>query len=360
MTAAPLTVAGNNVSRAYGTTNPVFSGTITGIQNGDNITATYASTATVTSPVGSYPIVPTLADPSGKLSNYSVSTTNGTLNVTAAALTVVANNASRAYGADQSSLQRHNHGHSKRRQYHRHLCFHRHSHQPGGQLPDRPNPGDPSGKLSNYSVSTTNGTLNVTAAALTVAANNASRTYGATNPVFSGTITGIQNGDNITATYASAATAASLVGSYPIIPTLVDPSGKLGNYLVNSTNGTLNVTAAALTVAANNASRAYGATNPVFSGTITGIQNSDNITATYATTATPNSPAGTYPIVPTLVDPANKLPNYAVTSSNGTLTVTAPQPPLSRQSSALPVIRTLPSPGFPSVTVFIGCNTKAA
>ena len=76
------------------------------------------------------------------------------------------------------------------------------------------------------------------------------------------------------------------MGSYPITPTLVDPSGKLGNYTVSSTNGTLNVTAAALTVAASNASRAYGGTNPVFSGTITGIQNGDNITATYATTAT--------------------------------------------------------------------------
>ena len=58
---------------------------------------------------------------------------------------------------------------------------------------------DPSGKLANYSVSTTNGTLNVTAAALTVVANNATRTYGAANPAFTGTITGIQNGDNITA-----------------------------------------------------------------------------------------------------------------------------------------------------------------
>ena len=64
----------------------MFSGTITGIQNGDNITATYATTATVASPVGSYPITPTLVDPNGKLTNYTVSSTNGTLSVTAAAL----------------------------------------------------------------------------------------------------------------------------------------------------------------------------------------------------------------------------------------------------------------------------------
>ena len=63
----------NNASRTYGATNPAFTGTITGIKNGDNITATYATTATVTSPVGNYPITPTLVDPNGKLSNYTVS-----------------------------------------------------------------------------------------------------------------------------------------------------------------------------------------------------------------------------------------------------------------------------------------------
>ena len=114
-----------------------------------------------------------------------------------------------------------------------------------------------------------------------MAADDASRVYGATNPVFSGTITGIQNADNITANYASTASETNSVGTYPIVPTLVDPDGKLTNYTVLSTNGTLSVTAAALSVVAHDASRVYGETNPVFSGTITGIQNGDNITATY-------------------------------------------------------------------------------
>jgi hypothetical protein len=116
---------------------------------------------------------------------------------------------------------------------------------------------------------------------------------------------------------------------------LADPGSKLSNYSVSSTNGTLSVTAAALAVAANNASRSYGATNPAFNGTITGIQNGDNITATYTTTATMSSPAGTYPIVPALVDPSNKLPNYNVTTNNGTLTITAVSAP--RILSIVPV-----------------------
>ena len=70
-------------------------------------------------------------------------------------------------------------------------------------------------------------------------------------------------------------------------------------------------------MAANNASRSYGATNPVFTGTITGIQNGDNITATYGSTAIASSPAGAILISPILVDPGNKLSNYTVSSTNG-------------------------------------------
>jgi hypothetical protein len=80
-------------------------------------------------------------------------------------------------------------------------------------------------------------------------------------------------------------------------------------------------------VTANNASRPYGTPNPAFTGSVNGIQNGDNITATYASTASVSSPPGTYLIVPALTDPGNKLPNYAVTLNSGTLTVTAPTAP---------------------------------
>jgi hypothetical protein len=162
----------------------------------------------------------------------------------------------------------------------------------------------------------------VNPASLTVHADNASRKYGQSNPTFTGVITGIQNADNITATYASAASPASLIGTYPIVPTLVDPDSRLGNYSITVINGVLSVTPASLTVTGTNKTRLFGQNNPVLDGTITGIQNSDAITATYSTTATAASPVGTYPIAPTLSDPTNKLGNYDVTINNGTLTVT--------------------------------------
>jgi uncharacterized repeat protein (TIGR01451 family) len=94
------------------------------------------------------------------------------------------------------------------------------------------------------------------------------------------------------------------------------------NYPAAYLTNVLVVTPAPLTVTANDASRQYGQTNPVFTGIITGIRNSDNITATYATMAATNSPAGPYPIIPTLADPNGRLVNYSVTTNNGTLTIT--------------------------------------
>ena len=85
-------------------------------------------------------------------------------------------------------------------------------------------------------------TLSVTLAPLTVTAANAMRAYGQPNPVFTGTIAGLLNGDNITANYTCSATASSTVGTYPIVPGLVDPQDLETNYQVNLIPGTLTVT----------------------------------------------------------------------------------------------------------------------
>ena len=159
-------------------------------------------------------------------------------------------------------------------------------------------------------------------ATLVVTTMNAGRFYGDSNPEFTGTITGLKAGDNITVTYTSVANSGSSVGDYAIVPTLVDPDNKLGNYNVVINNGTLTVTPAPLSIVADDLTRAVGQPNPAFTGTITGIKNGDDITARQDTPATPGSGAGTYPIVPTLKDASGRISNYAVTISNGTLTVT--------------------------------------
>ena len=79
---APLTVTATNTSRAYGQPNPPFTGTITGVVNGDDITATYNCRPRRERSPGTYPIVPSLLDPYGRLTNYQVTLINGTLTVT--------------------------------------------------------------------------------------------------------------------------------------------------------------------------------------------------------------------------------------------------------------------------------------
>jgi hypothetical protein len=158
-------------------------------------------------------------------------------------------------------------------------------------------------------------------ATLVVTPMNAGRFYGDANPEFTGTIAGLKAGDNITVAYTCVANSGSSVGDYVIVPTLVDPDNKLGNYNVVINNGTLTVTPAPLSIVADDVTRAAGQPNPAFTGTITGVKNGDAITATHDSPATVGSDAGTYPILPTLQDASGRIGNYAVTISNGTLTV---------------------------------------
>lgn len=165
--------------------------------------------------------------------------------------------------------------------------------------------------------------ITVLKAPLTVASSDTNRFYGDANPLFTGTIVGLQNGDHISASYTCAATAQSPVGSYAIVPT---PAGtSLGNYLVKSLNGMLMVNAAALTVTAQSTTRPYGTPNPVFTGSVAGIKNSDAISVSYNCAAAMASPIGSYDIVPSPSGP--NLGNYAVTTVKGTLTITPDWPP---------------------------------
>ncbi len=239
---ADLTVKADNKSKTYGDANPDFTGTLTGVKNNDAIAASYSTTATQQSGVGTYPIV-----------------------------------------ADVNATQ---------------------------------------AVLDNYSVTKTNGELSITKADLTVTADNKSKTYGDANPNFTASYSGFKNSDapsNLSGTLAfdTQATAASAVGSYDVTPKGLTS----GNYNINFVKGTLTVNKADLTVKADDKSKIVGAANPTFTGTLTGVKNNDAITASYSTTATQQSPVGTYPIVPSLNDPNNKLSNYNVNKTNGTLTI---------------------------------------
>ena len=175
------------------------------------------------------------------------------------------------------------------------------------------------------------GRLTVTPATLTVAATATSREYGAADPAFTATVTGFKNGENqATATsgsyvFAATATATSGIGQYRVDVTgLTSPSG---NYVFaqDAANATaLTVTPATLTVTASNIAKTYdgaaftGGSSLVFSG-FRNDEAADILIGTLAFTGNSQGAinAGSYDITPggLVAD------NYALNFLPGTLTV---------------------------------------
>lgn len=173
----------------------------------------------------------------------------------------------------------------------------------------------------NYAAATATTTLTIGKVAATVTAGSDSKVYGTPDPDLTPTATGFLPTDDIVVT-AAGREPGDNVGSYATYATA--SGAALGNYAVVTIDGSLGVTPAALVVTAHDDTREYNTPNPVFTGTLVSVVAGDAITATYTTSATALSPAGTYDIVPALVGPANLLANYAITFVRGTLTVTPP------------------------------------
>ena len=258
-----------NATRPYGAPNPAFTSTVSGALNGDTFTHSYSTTATITSPVGNYPINDAVGGPAA--SNYTIHVMPGTLTITQAsvALNVAANNATRAYGAANPAFTSTITGALNGDTFTITYATTATATSPVGTYPIVPTVSGAA--AGNYTVTTRNGVLSVTPATLTVTANNATRGYGVANPVFTGTTTGLLNGDTVTTTFASAAVVNSPVGTYPIVPTV--SGAATSNYTVITVNGTLTITQnpSSLVINVDNATRRYGAPNPNFTGTVTGV-----------------------------------------------------------------------------------------
>jgi hypothetical protein len=140
----------------------------------------------------------------------------------------------------------------------------------------------------------------VNPAPLTVVASSPSITYGGAVPSLIYTYSGLVNGDT-SATFAGSlattATSSSAVGNYAITEGTLAATG---NYMIGTfTPGTLTVTPAPLTVTPTSESITYGGPVPALTYTYSGLVNGDTsaaFTGGLATTATPSSAVGNYPI----------------------------------------------------------------
>jgi hypothetical protein len=146
--------------------------------------------------------------------------------------------------------------------------------------------------LANYTVVYVNGTLTVGQATLTVTAGNASRAYGAANPVFTASATGAINGDSFSFTESTTATTSSPVGTYAIVP--VATGTNLANYTVVYVNvGTPTVGRGPRTVTAGTPARPREADPNPFTASETGAVNGDTLTLTREHDRDPEPPTGT-------------------------------------------------------------------
>ena len=179
-------------------------------------------------------------------------------------------------------------------------------------------------ETANYEAATASVPLDVLRAPLAARAADQSKLYGAPLPPLTGTLTGVVNGDAITATYSTAATVGSPTGTYAIAVVLSDPNGRLRNYDVTLTPGTLTVGPAPLFIAADPASKQYSDPLPPLTASFRGFVLGETPavlggTLSLQTTATTLSAPGTYPIAVGGLTSSN----YAITTIAGTLTVTA-------------------------------------
>ncbi|GHM98932.1 hypothetical protein WSM22_04220 [Cytophagales bacterium WSM2-2] len=323
-----LIVTANDASKSYGANNPTFTATYSGFVNGESVAnlitpPTFKSDASIYSSGGT--IFPIYMITPGSAANYLFNYVNGNLDITPVPLTVTASNASRTYGLANPVFILNYSGFVNGESVSDIVrpvatC---------SALPSTPVGSTvnivPSGGLSgNYTFVFVNGTLTINPAPLTVTANNASRVYGAANPAFTMSYTGFVNGEgtaNLTTvpTATSTATATTPVGSVNIVPS----GGVSGNYTFTYVTGSLSITKASLTVMGVNATRVYGATNPVFTVSYSGFVNGDtqgNLTTppTVTSTATATTPVGSVNIVPS----GGVSGNYTFTYANGILSIT--------------------------------------
>ncbi len=253
ITPVTLTVTGDNKSKLYGDSIPVLTVSYSGFVNGDTASSlttqpTAATTATPATPVGSYPITAS----GGASGNYNFSYVNGSLTVTPALLTVIADNKSKTYGVANPVLTVSYSGFTNG--------------DTAASLTTQPTattsttistpvgsyPINASGGVSsNYSLSYVAGTLTVDKAALTVTADNKSKVAGSPNPAFTVTYSGFVNSENETAlitqpSATSTANSSSPAGTYPITAS----GGVSSNYSFTYVDGTLTVTSSTINVTA--------------------------------------------------------------------------------------------------------------
>jgi hypothetical protein len=242
VTPAQLTVQADDKTKAYGAGLPALSATYSGFVNGDTAASltqpvSLATTATLASGVGTYPILVT----GGASPNYSLIRNSGMLTVTKAALTVTAEDKSAVYGGVLPALT---------------TAYDGFINGDTAAVLTQPvtltttaKPTSPAGKYpitvsggasANYTLVPKSGVLSVVPAPLTILADSKTNLLGSALPSFTASYRGFVNGDTaasltVAPHFATTANASSPAGTYPIIVN----GAQAPNYAISFVSGTL-------------------------------------------------------------------------------------------------------------------------
>ena len=341
ITAAEAIAIAENKSKVYGTDNPDLTyyvvtkdgGTVLRPSTVDNVSLT--TTATKTSPVGSYPI--TWAKKTITVPNYTiVEWRPATLTITMAEAIAIAEDKSKVYGTDNPDLTYHVIDKATGTTI-------KGSTVDNVSLTTTAVKDSPVGKypitwaqktitVENYTiVEWRPANLTITEANAIAIAEDKTKVYGTDNPDLTyhviatdGTVIRTSTVDNYSLT--TTAVKDSPAGSYPI--TWAQKTITVPNYKITEWRpATLTITAAEAIAIAENKSKVYGTDNPDLTyyvvtkdgGTVLRPSTVDNVSLT--TTATKTSPVGSYPI--TWAKKTITVPNYTIVEWRpATLTVT--------------------------------------
>ena len=303
-------------SKTYGDSDPTLTGTLSGFLPADGVTATYTRTAGEN--VGNYPISATL-NPPGVLGNYNITYNTANFVINQRNASVTPNVASKTYGDSDPTLTGTLSGFLPTDGVT--ATYTRTAGENVGNYPISATL-NPPGVLGNYNITYNTANLVINQRNASVTPNAASKTYGDSDPTLTGTLSGFLPADGVTATYTR--TAGENVGNYPISATL-NPPGVLANYNITYNTATFAISQALLTVTADNKTMPDGGPLPLLTASYSGFKNGDNQSVisgspNLTTTATTNSPPGTYPI--NAAQGSLMAANYTFVFVNGTLTVT--------------------------------------
>ena len=298
-------VTPNVASKIYGAADPAFTGTLGGFLAADGVTATYSRTTGETVLGSPYTISATLS-PAAVLSNYSITYNTASFTIDAKAASVTPDAAGKIYGAADPALTGTLTGFLAADG-----VTATYSRTVGETVAGGPYTISatlaPGGVLSNYNITynTANFTINKKTASVTP--NAASKTYGAADPAFTGTLVGFLVADGVTASYSRTA-GETVAGSPYTISAVLSPAGVLGNYDITYNTADFTINPATLSIAADHKTKTYGAADPGLTYLATGFQFGDTAATvlTGALTRAPGENVGSYAISQgTLVANAN-------------------------------------------------------